>query len=200
MLIDIVILPPKNLRKKIGIKMNKEIGHLPNFFVVDNMKLIPHLSLWHMKTSKKVVDKIAQELKQVIEGQKSIKISSSEFHAIEKYKGCLEFSVKKNKDLVVFRQKVFQKTYIYKTGTMPQFASFLRIKYSKEKLKEIKKYGRSLGFGPHFTMGWLKNEKDIARVVKKMRKVKFSFLAKEVYICEIYKWWQVKKIIQKINF
>lgn len=83
---------------------------------------------------------------------------------------------------------------------MPKFASFLGIIYSREKLQEIKKYGRALGFAPHFTMGWLKNEKNIAEVVEKMRGMKFSFLAKEVYICEIDKWWQVKKIIKKVDF
>jgi len=200
MLIDIVILPQKNLRKKIGIKIKKEIGHLPNFFVVDSAKLIPHLSLWHMKTSQKGVSKVAQELKQVVKGQKPIKIISSEFHALEKYKGCLEFPVKEKKDLTKLQQKVFQKIHAYKTGLMPRFASFLKIKYSEEKLREIKKYGRSLGFHPHFTMGWLKNEKDITGVVKRMREVKFKFQAKEIYICEINKWWQVKRIIKKITF
>ena len=200
MLIDIVILPQKNLRKKIGVKMKKEIGHAPNFFVVDNKKLIPHLSLWHMKTSYQKISKIVQELKRVAKEQKPIKINSFEFHAIEKYKGCLEFLVKENKDLAKLQQKVFQKIYPYKTGLMPQFASFLKIKYSEEKLREIKKYGRSLGFHPHFTMGWLKNEKDIIGVVKKMRAVKFKFQAKEIYICEIDKWWQVKRIIKKISF
>ena len=200
MLIDIVILLPKNLRRKIGIKMKKEMGHFPNFFVVDNIKLIPHLSLWHMKTSKNGINKVAQELKQVTKGQRPIRISSSKFHTTEKYRGCIEFSVKKNGDLVILRQKVFQKINSYKTGIMPSFASFLKIKYSKEKLREIKKYGRPLGFGPHFTMGWLKNEKDIAGVARKMQKVKFSFLVNEIYICEIDKWWQVKKIIKKIDF
>ena len=45
--------------------MKKEIRHLPNYFVVDNIKLIPHLSLWHIKTSKKKLDEIIKELKQL---------------------------------------------------------------------------------------------------------------------------------------
>ena len=83
---------------------------------------------------------------------------------------------------------------------MPSFASFLKIKYSKEKLKEIKKYGRGVGFNPHFTMGWLKDKKDISKVAKRMQKVKFGFLTKEIYICEVDEWWQVKRIIKKIDF
>jgi hypothetical protein len=33
-----------------------------------------------------------------------------------------------------------------------------------------------------------------------MRKIKFSFWAKEIYICEVDGWWQVKRIIKKIPF
>ena len=131
MLIDIVILPHKKVRKKIGAKMKKEINNLSNYFVVDNIKIVPHLSLWHMKISQNRISKIAKELKEVTKGQKQITITSSEFHAIKKYKGCLEFTIKKNKDLAKLQQKIFQKIYNYKTGIMPQFASFLGIKYSK---------------------------------------------------------------------
>lgn len=200
MLIDIVILPPQKIRKMIGKKIKKEIGGFPNFFVVDNIKLFPHLSLWHMKISRRGINNIAKKLKQIAKWQKQIKISSLGFHALEKYKGCLEFTVKENKDLIQLQHKVFQNIYSYKSGVMPQFASFLGITYSREKLREIKKYGRALGFEPHLTMGWLKNEKDVEEVVKKMREMKFSFSAKEIYICEINKWWQVKKIIRKISF
>jgi len=200
MLIDIAILPPKNIRRKIGTKIKKEVGNLPNFFIVDDIKLIPHLSLWHINTSKKEVDKIVQKLHEITKGQKPIKITSSKFHSLEKFKGCLEFTAEENKDLIELQQKVFKNIYPYKTGTMPQFGSFLEIKSSKKKLKEIEKYGRGLGFIPHFTMGWLKNEKDISKVVKGMEKVKFNFPVKEIYICEIDKWWQVKRVVKKINF
>ena len=200
MLIDIVILPPKDLRKKIRRKNIKEIGHFPSFFVVDNTNLIPHLSLWHMKIAKSSVGRIAKELKKVTKGPKPVKINSSGFHALEKYKGCVEFGVKNNKALVLLQSKVFQSVWIFKSGKMPQFASFLKIKYSKVQLEEIKKYGRSIEFTPHFTMGWLKHRKYIKTVVKNMRGMKFSFPAKEVYICEIDKWWQVKRILKRINF
>ena len=186
--------------EKIGIRVGEEIGHLPNFFVVDNINFIPHLSLWHMKIQGKVVNNIAQELKKIVKGQKAIKIISSGFRASGKYQGCLDIPIEKDEDLIYFRQRVFQKIYNYKTGAMPQFASFLGIKYSKMELKEIKLYGKRLGFYPHFTLGWLKNEADVARVIKRMKNLKFSFAAKEIYMCEVNKWWQVKRVIKKIDF
>lgn len=200
MLIDIVILPPEKIRNIVGARMSKAFGNSPNFFVVDNKNLIPHLSLWHLKTSEKRLPKIAEELQQVVDKQKPIKIISSKFRGIPKYKGCLEFPVKNNNSMKSLQKKVFENIHKYKTGIMPPFAPFLKLKASKQKLKEVKKYGRGLGFHPHFTMGWIKNEKDVSGIVKNMQKVKFNFLAKEIYICEVDNWWQVKRIIRKINF
>lgn len=200
MLIDIVILPPEKIRNILGSRMKKEVSDSSNFFVVDNKNLIPHLSLWHLKTSEKKLSKIAKELQQVVDKQKPIKVITSRFRVIKKYKGCVEFPVKNNRSLEILQKKVFEKIYHYKTGIMPPFASFLKLDKTDKKLSEIKKYGRSLGFHPHFTMGWLKNEEDILRVVKNMQKVKVSFLTKEIYICEVDRLWQVKRIIRKINF
>ena len=200
MLLDIVILPPKEIRSRIGLQMKKEVGNSLNYFVVDNKKLIPHLSLWHLRTSEKRLPKIIGGLKQVVKNQKPIKISSSGFRDLGKFKGCVTFRVKNNKSMEVLQDKVFKNIYHHKTGMMPSFALFLRLQSTKKKLKEVKKYGRELGFHPHFTMGWLKNKKDVLKIVKNMQKVKFNFLAKEIYICEIDKWWQVKRIIKKVSF
>ncbi len=200
MLLDIVILPPKEIRNRIGVQMKKEVSNSPNYFIVDNNKLIPHLSLWHLKTSEKRLPKIIEELKQIVRKQKPIKINSSGFRDLKKFKGCVEFGVKNNKPMELLQDKVFKKIYRHKTGVMPLFAPFLKLQPTKQKLQEKEKYGKGLGFHPHFTMGWLKNEKDILGVVKSMQKLKFSFLAKEIYICEVDKWWQVKRIIKKIDF
>ncbi|MFH0828687.1 MAG: hypothetical protein V1907_00705, partial [Candidatus Kerfeldbacteria bacterium] len=155
MLIDIVILPPQNIRKRIGGKIKREINDYPNYFIVDNNKLIPHLSLWHLKISKEKLITITEKLRQIIKGQKQIKISSSGFHALEKYKGCIEYKVKKNKDLAYLQRKVFKNIYPYKSGAMPEFAPFLGISCSAFDLQEINNYVRHLGIVTHFTMGLL---------------------------------------------
>ena len=198
MFIDIVILPPLGVRNKIGKKVKKEIDHFPNFFVVDNINLIPHLSLWHMKVSEGKISNIAKELKKITKGQEPIKVSSLNGPIVE-LKGSLEFLIASNKNLILFQQKVFQKIFSCKNGAMPKFPKFVS-SYSKGQLKEVEKYGRCLEFNPHFTMGWLKNKEDVIDVKKRISKIKFSFLAKEIYICEVNEWWQVKGIIKKIDF
>jgi len=199
MLIDIVILPPIKIRNKIGLKFKKEITKFPNVFVVDNKKFIPHLSLWHLKTSITKIEKFSHELNMVAKGQKPIKIISADFHIVDKYKVCLSSEVQKSDLLESFQQKVFQTSYRFSTGMMPQFFPAFG-KWADEELEEAKKYGKPLRFNPHITAGWLKKEADAQKIVRMVKGVKYSFLAKEIYICEINKWWQVKKIIKKISF
>lgn len=196
MLLDIALVPPEKLRKKLGEKAAKEIGGFPNAFVVDNVRRIPHLSLWHLRTSKSRVSKLTEELRQIVRKQKAIKITSTGFRILKKYKGDVEFTVEKNDALISLQEKVFKKIYSYKTGTMPPFFG----RWVGEKRRQAERYGKPLGFKPHFTMGFLKNEEDARKVVKKMKKVSFSFFANEICLCEIDTWWQVKKIIKKIDF
>ena len=199
MLLDIVILPPNSLRKKIGARIKKEVGKLPNSFVVDNVKLIPHLSLWHLDTSRRELNSLAKDLREIATVQKPVKISSAGFHVGKRYKHLVNFEVKGTEVLEALRKRVFQKAYPHKVDIMPHFLPTFG-KWTGQSLREAKKYGKPLRFSPHFTMGWLRNEDDASGIVQKMKNVRFNFLAKEMYICEINNWWQVRRIIRKISF
>lgn len=199
MLIDIVILPPEKLRRRIGERIKKETKGYSTSFIVDNKKFIPHLSLWHLKTSKNRLIKVEAELGKLVKNQKPIRINSSKFHITKMKNGIsTEFFVRKSSPMASLRDKVFRRTYRLKTGMVPPFKPFGI--WSGKALKEAKKYGRPIGFGPHFTMAWLKNWEDALEVRKRMENMKFSFTAKEIYICRVNLWWQVDKIIKKINF
>lgn len=200
MLLDVVVLPPVELRRTIGRKIKEGVGCYPRLFVVDNTKLIPHLSLWHVRTSQNRIDKLAKELELAVKNQRPIGIRSTNFVAVKSPEGCVEFGVKNNRALASLQQKVFKKTYPFRTGMMPQFGASFGIKWSSKELKEAKKYSRPLWFGPHFTAGILKSKEDALRSVKAMKKVKFKFLAKEIYICRVNRLWQADKILRKINF
>lgn len=122
--------------------------------------------------------------------------------ALRKPEGCVEFRVKNSRVLTSLHQKVFKKTYPFKTGMMPQFGASFGIKWSREELKEAEKYGRPLWFEPHFTAGILKSRKNALRSVKVMKRVRFrfSFLATEIYVCRVNRLWQVTRIIKRIGF
>ena len=66
MLYDIVIVPPKNLRHKIGQRVLSVTRGKPATFVVDNIRLIPHLSLFHVRTSKTQLAKLFHVVEQII--------------------------------------------------------------------------------------------------------------------------------------
>lgn len=199
MLLDVVILPPKGVRRKIGSKLEKEIKKLPHIFIVDNKELIPHVSLWHLRISETKIHILARELRKITKGQKPIKITSTDLHIVGKYKVCLSLAIKKSTALEKLQQKVFQISYPLRTGMMPQFAPVFG-HWTGRKLEEAKKFGKPLGFTPHITAGWMENEKGAQQIVKNMKGVRFDFWAKEIYICEIDRWWQVRRIIKKIEF
>lgn len=178
--------------------MKKETAGYPAVFVVDNRKLIPHLSLWHLRTSKNRINALTAELKKVVADQKPIKINSAGFMASKKENGIVSFSVRSSEPLALLRKKVLEKAYSFKTGMMPQFAAFGL--WKGKTLVEGKKYGRPLAFNPHFTMGFLKKPEDALKIEEAMKKEEFRFLAKGIYVCEVNRWWQVTKVLKKISF
>lgn len=199
MLLDIVILPPTKLRQKIGKKIKKEAGDCPNWFVADNTRLIPHLSLWHLRTGKGKISKLTEELRKIAGDQAPIKIRSSGFDVLTMNVGAVvSFAIHNNKAMASLQRRVFKNLYPLKTGMMPSFKPLGA--WTKAELQQAKKYGRPLGFKPHLTMGWLKNKEDALSVQRAMRKVRFTFLAKEIYICRVNRWWQVDKVLKKIGF
>src|SRR3989338_9047971 len=197
MLLDIVILPPDKTAAAVGKKIKQAAKNFPHGFIVDNQAMIPHLSLWHIKTSKNRIIQLSQDLKSVAVKQKPIKISSSAFVESKNHKGVVEFLVRNSRSLILLQQKVFETTYPYKTGMMPQFLMFE--KWSGKELLQARKYSRPLGFKPHFTMAHIKSPEGTQKIIGNMNKIKFTFEAKEIYVCEVNRWWQVTRIIKKFK-
>lgn len=54
MLLDIVILPPDNIRRQLSIVAKKINKVYPSLCIVDNVTLIPHISLYHLVLIKKI--------------------------------------------------------------------------------------------------------------------------------------------------
>lgn len=198
MIIDIVILPPPKLRRIMGEKIRKADRNFPSRFLVDNRKFIPHLSLWHLSTHRNRIREIKEEIQKIVANQKPITICSKSFRINEMEDGfVVSFAVSKSRLLTSLQNKIFKRTHLFKTGMMPEFKSG---SWTDKNLKEAKKYGRPIKFSPHFTMGWFKNREDALLVHKKMKKFKFKFTAKEVYLCRANRFWQVDKILKEFIF
>ncbi|MCR4328227.1 MAG: hypothetical protein NUV53_01785 [Patescibacteria group bacterium] len=196
MLLDIAILLPKNLRRKLGLETRKAAGKSPRFFIVDNIARIPHLSLWHVKTSKKNISGLVESLKSAVSGIKPIRIACGGLETSEKrVGGIVSIGVKKSNAFSSLQDIVMHATYPFKTGMMPQTFGVWRGK----QLKQAKQYGRPAGVPPHITLGWLKDKGEVQRFACAVNIEDMSFISSRIYVCEIDKYWQVRKIINEVK-
>ena len=196
MLLDIVLLPPYSLRERIGRSVRRAASDSASVFLVDNAKLVPHVSLWHLRTSKSVIPRLVIELRRALGKQNPVTVYSMHPTVSKKYPDTFEFEIKKNNPLVSLQGKVFTTVYRYKTGPMPPFYK----PWAGVARKQAEKYGKPLGFRPHITLGLLRNLSDVPWVVQGLAKTKFSFRAREIYVCEVNRWWQVVRVIEKVRF
>jgi len=197
MLLDVVILPPWMLRNRLGKKITRATSNSPCVFVVDNKKLIPHLSLFHIKTSKNRSDRLSRLIKEIVKEYHPFKIYSQGFKVQFGGKGG-GFSLSKSRPLVSLHEEILNKCYHLRTGVMPWPWSALS-KLTKQKRIYRRKYGTSYIlklFHPHFTMVLLKNGGDSEKVARKMFKTKFVFLADTIAVCEVNFYHQVTKILK----
>lgn len=197
MLLDIVILPPQKLRRKIGKKIEVATKGLKPVFVVDNKKFIPHLSLFHVRTSKGRINKLEARIKEVLKEYRSIWLQSKGVELSKSGSGIIFYKVANPRELGRLRKQIFKACYPLRTGMMPWFISNRRP--TNEELESRKKYGTHLKFHPHFTLTLLSDTKDVRTVARKIKSMKFKFLADTVAITEVNFWHQVKRIIKKFK-
>lgn len=192
MLLDIVILPPAKIRDKIEKAITKSVAGIAHGFVVDNRKLIPHLSLFHIRTSAQRLPKLYTVLEDILTRYKPLAISKSGFYGFGPY-AC--FETNNPAKLGQLHREVVFRCHNLRTGAMPSTTKKLTT-WDRE---YFRKYGSRhlLGnFRPHFTLAQLRNEKDIDKLDKRLWNIRFKFLADTVAVTEVNKYWQVTKILK----
>lgn len=195
-MIDIVLLPPKNISRQIGknvVALNKQI---PLALLVDNKKLLPHISLLHLKTSKSNIRKISLEAKNL----------AAKFHKISLFFGnpyagshyfCI--AIHKNKRLFALHRNAVKNFASFALGNvgLPETG--------RTKLQRfyIKKYGAGnilKYFHPHFTLGHAKAKKDLPKILELAGKMKFkNFTAARLAAAKVNKHYQAVKIIKEFK-
>jgi hypothetical protein len=196
MLLDIIILPPADLREKFGLETRKAARNASRFFVVDNITRIPHLSLWHVKTSEKNIPELVSSLQKAVSGIKPIRTECKGLEISEKRNGgIVNIGIKKNRAFAILQNAVMHATYPFKTGMMPQTFGAWRGK----KLEYARKYGRPGGVPPHITLGWLKSKRGVQRFARTAKIKDTSFASRHIYVSEVDTYWQVRRIIKKVG-
>lgn len=197
MLLDIVILPPRKLRNKIGKFTTNLKKRIPHLWKVDNKKLIPHVSLFHLQIKKDGFKDVVEFVEIVAKKHKALVLSFTKPEFIGVYYG---INIKNIRPLNKIHRAVVFGTRNFRTGQMPLVHS-PKSKLAKKYIKEFGAPGVLRNFNPHITLGGVKNLKNTETVVKAaISKRKFStFLADTIAIALVNNYWQVTKILKKFK-
>ena len=200
MFLDIVILPPKELRERLGKKIKQATADYPKVIVVDNKKFIPHVSLFHIRTSKAGLKKISKLLPEIIKNYRSIKLSSTIFD-IRGESGRIWFvlGLTNPRELRKLNSKVVYACRSFRTGMMPFTSKRKATKLEKQYRKDFGSRHILKLFRPHITLAMLKHKDDARAVERKWRGLKLNFTPDEVAITEVNYWHQVTRIIKKFK-
>ena len=195
MLLDIVILPPAKLRERIGQAVLRATRGVACKYVIDNEKLIPHVSLFHIRTSKLRLAELSKIVREIAGQYKPFKIKSKGVRVGNP----LYFWLSNDKNFKKIHRDTVLKSYHLRTGEMPwtstklptKLESYFRKKYGTQHVLGLK--------SPHFTLVRLKNKADSQMVARRLSSFKFEFIASEVAICEVNFWHQVTRILKRFR-
>jgi hypothetical protein len=197
MLLDIVILPPTTLRRRLGLAIRKAAEGFSVKYVVDNKKLIPHISLFHMNM------KITRE--RISELDKSIHNSLSSFRPtiircrkIIAVDGELSYILSNPPSVKALNKSAIKNCVGLRTGIMPWLPK-RRPTILEKKNRELYGVHYNIGkmFNPHFTMLKMNRSHDVKMVFQKLKLRHFQFKANTIALCKVNRRHQVTKILKK---
>ena len=194
MLVDIVILPPNKIRNLVGQAIVKSVGNFKYVYIIDNKRLIPHISFFHINIDKRKLPIIFNIVKTHIKNYKPVKISSKNIFIDG---NGIWISFANHKSLINFNRKMVKYCAPLRDGMIPWIPKRLPTKlqkYNREKYGTHYCIGK--GFVPHFTMVKLKNDVVAEVVGQRMKNIKFSFLSSTIAVCQINKYGQVTKVLK----
>lgn len=195
MLLDIVVLPPKELSSAIaraarGLKKEFSFDYL-----VDDKHLLPHISLYHLQIQAKDLPVVIRVLKELARTQNKITV---QLGTVEAKRTIFAYPLLKSKQWQKLHEVVVRNLMDLRNGVMR--AAFNFPPGSED---VVKKYGSPFVMElnwPHITLGRTTSADDIPSVLKIVPKAKpFKFDVTEIAIAEVNTEWQVKRIIKKIQ-
>lgn len=197
MLLDIVILPSEKVRKSVSTLTKKISEKFPLRFRVDNKKLIPHITLFHVLIKDADLANVQREMELVIKGKKKMNLS---FSGIKSGSYAIGASIKPSSSLSGLHKRVVKKINKYRSGKTISKFKLPILNLDRLKRRYIKEYGVSGIFDffwPHVTLCLLKNIGDSRAAQKLAEKYKLPrFQADTVAITKVNNYFQVTKILK----
>jgi len=196
MLINIVLLPPKELSEKIGRFVRKLSKIYKLQMAVDNKKLLPHISLLHIKTLPSRLSAIIETIKAISQKHQAKPIKLAKPKIGSDY---FASNLAQSKTLMALHKEVVLKIHQFKTG----FSSVGNRKGKRLERLYIKKYGAGnilKYFQPHITLGIVKNPRDLSRIKPVLSKLRFrGFKSNRLALTQVNSRHQVFKIIKEFK-
>ncbi len=194
MLLDIVILPPNKIRNLVARAVVKSVGDFKYGYIIDNKKLIPHISFFHININKRKLPVLFNIVKTNVNDYKPVKLFSK--NVLVQGRGVWIF-LSNHESLIDFNHKMVKYCSPLRDGVIPWMSKRLPNKLEKfNRQKYGTHYNIGKAFRPHFTMVKLRLASEARAVGKEMKTVKFSFLADTVAICQVNNYGQVTKVLK----
>lgn len=198
MLLDIVILPPDNVRKKVAKALKRAIAGVKHEYVIDNRRLIPHLSLLHLRVERRNFFRLAEAVQEVVSKYKPFKIRSTRTLPYPGHDRVSNLLFQKTPAMKKLNQEIVLECNGFRSG--PLFWWYRKHKFGTREKKYIQKYGSywsvEKNFNPHFTLARTLSAEGNRLVIKRFRKFKMSFIADTIALCRINTNGQVTKILK----
>lgn len=196
MIIDIVLLPPEAVCEKIGKFVRKLSKRYKLQMAVDNRKLLPHISLLHIKTSAKRVSAIASIIR-AISGRFSEQ--ALKFTKPKIARDYFVMDLGKTKKLMELHREVVFSAHKFKIG----FSGVGNSKDDKLQREYIQKYGAGnilKNFSPHITLGIVKWQKDLLDIASALFKQRWpAFSSKRLAITQVNNRHQVFRVLKEFK-
>ncbi len=197
MLLDIVILPSLDVCKVLTKKVLLASRGVRIKYIVDNVNLFHHLSLFHVKIKPVTLHRVISEVKQTIKKYRPITINSLRPVTVRK---SVWYLLSGRQQLMLLNRDLVKRCSPLRSGCIEWSSSR---KPNKQELKNIKLYGTKWcvgsSFRPHFTLAKCLNKQDASKVVKELGIINFSFMGSTIALCQINLDGQVTKILKRFR-
>ncbi|OGG58854.1 hypothetical protein A2765_00540 [Candidatus Kaiserbacteria bacterium RIFCSPHIGHO2_01_FULL_56_24] len=196
MRIDIVLLPSKKVSDALGGISASLHRKIPMVFCVDNKKLLPHVSLYHLNVRQQQLNSLSNTVSKLAHKRKAIPVRIT---GSTKGKNWFSLNINKPRALTLLHTDVVKTCKKFHDGPMRWPTPIT----TRQERAYVKKYGAPnvlKNFSPHFTLGWTKREKDLKRIVDELKKMESRELdIQRIAIAEVDVHCQVFRIIKELK-
>ncbi len=200
--LNIAFKPPKNIIKRT-VSLSQKFGkNNKAFFILDNIKFHPHITIYAPKYRKSDINKVLEGVEKIAKNTKNIEFQFQKISGDQGFIG-VKFNyspaIKKLYKKIIAKLNPLRKKDIKNKN---QESSDYYYNFSPEQEKNIKKYGCSDSmalYSPHLTITRFKNELSANKIMSNIIWNISDFIINKIAVYEMGKHGTCKKLIKEFN-